>query len=68
MTAEKSGQSTTEERKIVVVKKHATCNGRELFKVRGDENGWCSTVQEAVDRHNRCRVWWENYHKSGGKK
>ncbi len=56
------------ENKIVVVRKHGAVTGKEMFKVRGDENGWCSTPKEAVERHYKCKAFWEKYHSERKKK
>lgn len=57
-----------EPKKITVVKKYGAATGKEMYKVRGDENGWCSTPQEAVERHHRCNDFWAKYYAQGSKK
>ena len=53
---------------VKVVKKHGIITGKELFKVRGDPNGWCGTPQEALGRHYKCAAYWNTYHNQKGKK
>ena len=62
MTMEKSDQS------IRVVKRYGAVTGKEMFRVKGDPNAWCSTVEAAVSQYHRCKDYWEKYHSSGGKK
>jgi hypothetical protein len=57
-----------EAEKIVVAKKHGAISGKEMFRVKGDPNGWCVSVEAAVSQYRKCKVWWENYHKTGGKR
>lgn len=62
MMAEKSDQS------IRVIKKYGTVTGKEMFRVKGDVNGWCASPQAAVDQYYKCQAYWKNYHSQGGKK
>lgn len=62
MTTEKSEAS------IRVVKKYGAVTGKEMFRVKGDPNAWCTSVDDAVRQYHRCREYWEKYHSSGGKK
>ena len=55
MMAEKSDQS------IRVVRKHGAITGKTMYRVKGDPNGWCGTVEEAVNQYHRCNAWWENH-------
>lgn len=53
---------------IRVIKKYGVITGKEMFKVKGDPNAWCDSPQSAINQHYRCAAWWDNYHKTGGKK
>ena len=57
-----------EPEKIVVQKRNGAVTGKEMYRVKGDPNGWCNTVDEAVSQFKKCKSWWENYHKTGGKR
>ena len=50
MTAEKSDQS------IRVVKRYGAVTGKEMFRVKGDPNAWCSTVEAAVSQYHCCYI------------
>lgn len=59
---EKSDQS------IRVIKRYGAITGKEMFRVKGDPNGWCASPQAAIDQFHRCNHWWQNYHSQKGKK